>query len=506
MNKLFWSAFAMSLCLLGNQAFSQTENIDDFLGMETDILPALDGPQKFTPKEMHQKTEWNVQEKEVEVDAEQPLKGQTYSLTPWDTQDPQEFLSIDKWLIERELKDKAPNWKLRLRDDRQNEHVGKVLQCRGKCEIYRGVMKAKVEHLSRIDEGDEFRTDADTIAWIYLMDGTLARIGPSSAVSFQEINWSKKEVFHLVRIHQGHIFWHPRSSKEFPLELGPETDAISLPLMVREANQAFYERDLFKLQSDFQRSAEVMKLEESAITAQVKKLNEVRTQNNQTLPPVTRVMMVAPNLTLVGSLVSFDLFHYPGGKSFFKKRLPQEEHNLMAQMRGYSSTENQPVTDEAWFEVDTTGRSLTKVEQVSGALEITELLTRRIKSFELAREIWMSKYTLDVVKTMADPKQMAILHGYSLWDESLDKRYEFLVEYTRRMETTNLRSMDNLLKKLETSGEVVQKEMSDSHYKVALNFYLRDLKTRYTDKKMQVREMNDLQYYVWILRDGKNQI
>jgi hypothetical protein len=220
---------------------------------------------------------------------------------------------------------------------------------------------------------------------------------------------------------------------------------------------------------------------------------------------VTRVMMVAPNMTLVGSMVSFDLFHYPGGKSFFKKRLPQEEHNLMTQLRGYSSTESLPVTEEAWFEVDVTGRSLTKVEQVSGALEITELLTRRIKSFELAREVWMSKYTLDVVKTMTDPKQMAILHGYSLWDESLDKRYEFLVEYTRRMETTNLRSMDNLLKKLETTGEVVQKEMSDSHYKLALNFYLRDLKTRYTDKKMQVREMNDLQYYVWILRHGKKQ-
>ena len=106
---------------------------------------------------------------------------------------------------------------------------------------------------------------------------------------------------------------------------------------------------------------------------------------------------------------------------------------------------------------------------------------------------------------MNDPKQLAITHGYSLWDETLDQRYAFLLEYTRRMETTNLRSMDNLIKKLEGSGESIQKEMSDSHYKVALNFYLRDLKTRYMSDKMQVREMNDLQYYVWILRHGKKQ-
>lgn len=505
MKKLIWSAFAMSLCLLGNPAYSQTDAIDDFLGLESEILPDLSGSQKFTPKEMHQKAEWNVKEKEVEVDAEQPLKGQGHSLTAWDTQDPQEFLSIDKWLIERELKDKAPDWKLRLRDDRQNEHVGKVLQCHGKCEIYRGVMKAKVEHLSRIDEGDEFRTDADSIAWIYLMDGTLARIGPSSAVSFQEINWSKKEVFHLVRIHQGHIFWHPRNSQSYPVELGPETDAISLPLLVREANQEFYERALFRKQTDAEHSAEIMKLEDTAIESQIKRLNVLKMRNNDVLPPDTRVMMVAPNGTLVGSKVSFDLFHYPGGKSYFKKRLPQEGHNLEFQMRGYSSTESQKVEEELWNEVDPTGRTVTKLAEATGALEITELLTRRIKTLEFAREVWLAQYTQDVVKTMDDPKKMAIAHGYKLWDDSLDRRYEFLVEYTRRMETTNLRSMENLLKKLEGSGEVVQKEMSDSHYKVALNFYLRDLKTRYTNKRMQIREMNDLQYYVWILRHGKKQ-
>lgn len=502
MKKLFLSAFAMSLCVLLTEARAQTEAIDDFLGLETEVLPELNGKQRFSPRDLHQKVEWNVEEKQVEIDTE-PLKGQGHSLIPWDTQDPQEWLSIDRWLMDRELKDKAPDWKLRLRDDRQLEHVGKVLQCRGKCEVFRGTMKASVQHLSRINEGDEFRTQVDSVAWIFLMDGTLVRIGPSSSVSFQEINWSKNEVFQLVRLHQGHVYWHPRDAKDYPLEKDPETDSFSLPLLVRESNQAYFERTLFQSQKDFARSEESFHLEDTAITNQIAKLNELKSSNNKTLPPVTRVMMVAPNATLVGKLTSFDLFHYPGGKSHFKKRNSLEGHDLTLHLRGHNNTATTSITEEAWYEIETNGRSHKLVEAVTGQLEITELLTRRIKTLELAREIWLEKYTHPVVAQLDTPKDLAVKHGYTLWGDVLTKRFDFLVEYTRRMETTNLKSMDNLLAKVEKNGEFSQKEMSDSHYKATLNYYLRDLKTRYTNKRMQVREMNDLQYYIWILRHGK---
>jgi hypothetical protein len=504
MKKLIWSAFAMSLCLSPLTVWSQTEGIDEFFGLESEILPDLKGQQRFSPRDLHEKAEWNVQEKEVEIDSE-PLKGQGYSLIPWETQDPDSWLSIDKWLIERNLKDKMSDWKLRLRDDRQFEHVGKVLQCTGKCSVFRGSMKATVQHLSRISEGDELKTGADSIAWVYLMDGTLVRVGPSSSVSFQEINWTKKEVFHLVRLHEGHIFWHPRDSKEFPIELSPETDAISLPLLVRGANQAWFERELFQKQSDFARSEETVKLEDNVITAQIKKINEMRVQNNATLPQVARVMLVAPNGTLVGKLTSFDFFHYPGGKSYFKKRNALEGHELSLNLRGYTSTDTTVVNEDAWFEIETNGRSHGKVETVTGGLEITELLTRRIKTLELAREFWFEKYTAPVVKALETPKDLAISHGYTLWGDEHDRRFSFLVEYTRRMETTNLNSMDNLLKKLTVKGDTLHKEMDDSHYRATLNYYVKDLKNRYTNKHTQVREMNDLQYYIWILRNGKRQ-
>jgi redox-regulated HSP33 family molecular chaperone len=71
------------------------------------------------------------------------------------------------------------------------------------------------------------------------------------------------------------------------------------------------------------------------------------------------------------------------------------------------------------------------------------------------------------------------------------------------METTNLKSIDNLLVKVQGEGKVKPKEISDSHYKATLKSYIMNLKTRYTKNQTQVREMNDLQYYVWILRHEK---
>lgn len=504
MKKLIWSAFAMSLCLISLTVCSQTDKMDEFLWVESKVLPDLKGTQRFTPPALHDKADWNVPGEELDLDVV-PLKGQGYSLIPWNTQKTEEWLSIDKWIIERSLKDKVSDWQIRLRDDRQFEHVGKVLQCHGKCDVFRGRASASVEHLSRINEGDEFKTEANSVAWIYLIDGTLMRVGPSTSVSFQEVNWSKNEVFHLVRLHEGHIYWHPRDSKEFPIELSPETDAISLPLLVREANQGQFERELFQKQSDFARSEETVRLEDTAITSQIQKLNELRVKNNSHSPPVTRVMVVAPNVTLVGKLSSFDLLHYPGGKSYFKNRKALEGYELSVHLRGYSATEVTSVSEESWFEIETNGRSLSKVEQVSGGLEITELLTRRIKTIELAREIWLEKYTTPLVNALNAPKELALHHGYTLWGDELNKRFDFLVEYTRRMETTNLKSMDNLLKKLEANEEVQVKELGQSHYQTTLEFYLKDLKMRYTNQRTQVREMSDLQYYIWILRNGKRQ-
>lgn len=500
MKKLILSAFALSLFApLGSWA--QLEDIDTFLGLESEILPELVSEQKFTTKALHENKEWQVEEKQVVIDKE-PLKGQKYSLIPWSDLDPDAWLSVDRWLIERKEKDKIVDWKIRLRDDRHLELVGKILKCQGTCPVYRGTNSANVQHLSQIVEGDELRTEKDSIAWVYLMDGTLVRLGPESSISFQETNWSKNEVFYLARLNQGHVYWHARDKKAFEVDEAPETDAMSLPLMVREANFEFYEREIYKKQNDWERLTEVHALFDNAIKKQFEAINNLREKNNKLATYTSKVMLVAPNGSLVAKDSSFDFMYYPGGKSFFKKRsLETSEFSL--HLRGYTQTDTIAIETSEWHEVDHMGRSYLKIETPAPGLMLAELLTKRIKTLELARELWMEKYTLPVVASLGDAKKLAVEHGYTLWGEDLSKRYDFLVEYTRRLETTNIKSLDNLLTKLQESGEKVDREMSDNHYRASLNFYLLGLKTRYTDKKMQLREMNDLQYYVWILKNGK---
>jgi hypothetical protein len=55
-----------------------------------------------------------------------------------------------------------------------------------------------------------------------------------------------------------------------------------------------------------------------------------------------------------------------------------------------------------------------------------------------------------------DANLLARDFGYSLWGDEMSRRFDFLVEYTRRIETTNLRSLENLLVKLENTGGKVQ--------------------------------------------------
>ena len=108
-----------------------------------------------------------------------------------------------------------------------------------------------------------------------------------------------------------------------------------------------------------------------------------------------------------------------------------------------------------------------------------------------------------MMKVKGDSKLLAREFGYTLWGDEIDQRFNFLVEYTRRIETTNLMSVENLLTKLKDKGESFSRELSESQYQASLNHYLLGLKSRYDKRKMRVREMNDLQYYVWILKNGK---
>lgn len=329
------------------------------------------------------------------------------------------------------------------------------------------------------------------------------RISSEASVSFQEINVSTKEVFNLVRLNHGHIYWKPISAFPESDDPAPETDSYSLPVLVREANQEFYERLILKEQKPEERQHYVADLSYYAVEDQVNQLNNLRQTNLNERRHSSRLMLVAPNGSVVVRNDSFDFVHLIGGKSWFKKRSSEPEGFFNLHLRGYVATDVRQVTEQEWFEIEANGRTATKLETVPGELQVLELLTKRIRTIELARQFWMRDFSIPMLKLAEDSKKIVRLYGYKIWGDEIEKRVDFLVEYTRRIETTNLRSVENLLVKLEENGEKPRKELTLDMYNKSLNHYLLGLKSRYHKKNLRVREMNDLQYYVWILRNGK---
>ena len=501
MKQLFLSAFAVSLIMLSTESWSQVEDIDEFLGLESELMPDLEGPQKFTPQKFHADKSWRVDPKKVEVDSE-PLKGQKHSIIPWQTQSTEDFLDAKLWIRERDLKDKLPDWKIRLRQDRHAELMGKILSCRGSCLIYRGTNPAKGQSLSRILEGDELHVESGSVAWVFMIDGTLLRVSSMSSVTFQEIDLTKSEAFFHLRLNQGHAYWHPRGTEKFTLDDAPETDAIALPLMVKEANLQHFERKIFQAGSDAARLGQIFSLEADALAQQFEDLNRRILQNNEKHALKSRVMFVTPNVTIDAAASGFDLLFWPGNKTYFKRRSGSDE--FTATLRGYTDVTPQSVTEASWQEVDPAGKFLSSAGSDLALTEVCELVTKRIQSIELAREVWVEKFTLPLIDALSDAKKLAIEHGYSLW-EDLTSRRNFLSEYSRRIETTNLRSLDNLLTKLDKEGQPQAREFPAEIYQPTLNDYLKGLKSRYTQKNLQVRQMTDVQYYVWVLKNAKRQ-
>jgi hypothetical protein len=212
--------------------------------------------------------------------------------------------------------------------------------------------------------------------------------------------------------------------------------------MFTEANQEFYEREIFRNGNDEERLHEVLNLNDLAVEKQFERLNQLILENNPHLKIGSRVMVVTPNLNLVSKNQTFDLIYSFPGKSYFKKRTIQEDKFTLS-LRGYASNEVYEISENEWHEVSANGRSYQKIEEAPSILQILELLTKRIKSIELAREIWIKNFSVSLFSNLSKPELLAGLHGYSLWGDELETRYKFLDEYTRRVETTHLRSIEN---------------------------------------------------------------
>ena len=396
------------------------------------------------------------------------------------------LLSFEVWKEQRALKDQKPVWDRDVRDREVREEVGRLLECVGDCRIYGGPHFFPARYRSSIREGDDVVTMEDSYLWIYLFDGTLVRLSPHSSVSLKEINIGIKENFLHARLNSGNILWFSRHRQKFKPRERKETDSIFLPLSYYEANVKTSEAQINEEDLSFF-------LEDSQIIkSKYKRLNALIEENNKSIfknQKPTYSYLVFPNGTLWGKNLSTEFIVLMGNKSYFKLRgarqlgLERGVGEIASQatfyFRGFENQKEATPDLNLWYEVGERGLSL-KEEENYRRFSPGEFLTSNIPTILAARELMARKYSSFAHASM-DAQTLSTRFGYRQWTSlksgsggELELRLNFLKNYTRRLETMNLLSGQQLRRRLEREGEALAQYSYGSHFysKALQNYYL----------------------------------
>lgn len=415
------------------------------------------------------------------------FKDQKQSVTDWGNLSINSFLSFKEWKEESDIKDQVPEWEKIIRERNHRELVGRIYQCVGSCRVDRGASFFNGSYRTGLYEGDEIQTVGDSYAWIFLLDGTMVRLSPRSSITLNEINIGVKENFLNARLNVGNILWLSRSEYPFLESNIRETDVLFFPYAEYESlpiteKKLYLEDDLLQLIT-----------ETKSQINHYKSLNKTILANNKiTRSKPTYAFLVTPNATIMGVSPSVEVVTLIGGKTFFKKRSSatleldvkdEMTNDLFLQLRGFDNKSLTTIQDDMWITVDERGRNYAQSEDVN-LLNIGEFITKRIPSIMHAREIFLKRYSEFAFREKYDPVILARQDGYRMWGklgaaegekkEDLELRLEFLKEYFRRVETSNLVSSLRFRERFEKRGEKnVTTEYGRYFFITALNKYYR---------------------------------
>ena len=439
--------------------------------------------------------------------------GQEQSSTKWGEIKLNNFLSFRDWKDQSDERDLAPGWETIIKERNHREIVGRFFQCVGICRIDRGVSFFNPNFKTAIYEGDEVKTVGESYAWIFLFDGTMVRLSPESSINFNELNIGIKENFLNARVNAGNILWLSRNELLLEEINARETDVLFNPLILREAipvpdKKKYDEDDLVE-----------MLTERQTILNQYKNLNNLIENNNKfTRGKPTYAFIVAPNITIMGPNPSVEIVSLLGGKTYLKSRslatlgikkdlakdIAAEE--IYTQMRGFENADLTKLESDVWQEVDEKGRSIIPETNNLNWLLVGEFITKRIPSLLVARELMLTEYSQFAFIEKYDPNLLAKNFGYRLWGsiksgpdtkkDDLELRLDFLKEYFRRIETTNLSSSTHFSERLRERGESL-KVMDYSNF-----FFIKALDTYYSyedyNDEMDMKEvLNSTTKTIW---------
>ncbi len=489
MKRIYWI-----LCLIFSfSAFALTV-ADEALMKSAGILSS---------KVLTHSDDWEVKKSEIDVDGYE-YKEQGKSLINWKSLDTSTWLDYNQWLREREQRDSMPNWKQRLRESTFEEKFGEVISCMNSCSIYRGEYKVTAGHSSRLFEGDEFQTESDSGAWILLADGTLLRVSAKTSITLNEVNFSQTNSFVSLRLNHGHIKSIRREVGVFSTDNMAETDQGFYPLKIKKANREFFSRLEYQKLNHSQRQIYLTK-KNLGHFSQFKNLNDFLKEDHYLNKRNNEIFVVTPNITLKAVNANLDMFYGVNGLGNFRvqksidrfKTADKRESFFFTMKRGYTNKETETYAFDQWFEVDKEGREISTVDLGLEFRKI-DLLVKRIPAIHLAREILLEQKFKFLNIESLDEKDFAQSYGYRLWtNEEFSQRQAYLLEYSRRVETTNLASVSKVF-----AGKA--EVFSPEYFQASFESYLSKLKGRYINKKLIIPELTDTEYYIWVLKYAKN--
>lgn len=454
-----------------------------------------------------ERNSWDDNPPKLDIDKYQ-FKNQTTNLTDWKNIKAYNWFSFKAWAKERDLKDKIPDWSKKVRESRNAEIVGRVLKCMGVCSTYRGLSKASSEYLSVIKEGDEFLTHKDSSAWILLSDGSILKVSPKSSVTLHEINFASSETLVMMRLNKGHIYFETRKVGNFKMIDKTQSDISFYPLALLKANREYYMINEYRAMNSQERSQYVI-AENPGYKGQYEELNRLMKLNNPLFESKdARFYIYTANMSIEGKNSSVHLFYEPDGQSLFKLPVASEDFEKNDKrkimntvfLRGYNNYKSYQPEGKKWFSVDKKGEALAEAQQDIAALRVVESFLKRVPSIYIAREIWINEIFQFILAKETSEEKLAKIYGYRVWNvlesEEIEKRLLFVREYVRRVETTNLLSLKQLLRHKKKEG------FNKSYYEKSMQKHYLKLKERFNEDNIKVREMSNTHFYLWALKNG----
>lgn len=404
-------------------------------------------------------------------DAPKYYLGQDHSVINWSKLKTNEFLDLSIWLENLSNRKKSKNWNKDHRDNLLHERAGLIINCVGTCHLYRGRNYSKVNHLSSFREGDELKTLPGSYLWVLMLDGTIVRFSPDTSVTMNEINISKKINFLYARINYGNVLWWSRSKSEFSYDKTKETDRLFLPLRFVAANK-----------KDTETSKQA-----------VIRLNKLIKENNKIINKPTYSFLVMPNGSISGTGIVAEFIVLPHTKSFVKVR-DDSQLKLAKEMsdelptfyfRGHENEKTKKLERSTWYEVSSDGQSISVNKDKNFALG--EFITKNITTILTARELMLKTRTFAFEDY--SHKYLGENFGYRLWTgfeegEELAKRLHFIIDYSRRVETTSLKVAKRYIKKNKLNPT---HEYSSKYYQKAMTAY-----SMFLTKESRVFQKNKL--------------